>query len=345
MSASASTEEVPGVLSATRSSIARLHVHSGRLHLDRRATAASRPSPRAVADVRQRGRATPGHVRLQPAHAQPRYLQSIFHTITSCQNPCGLEHRDLVSARQRGRRLRLRAARRRHSRRSGRLELEHARRTFRRGRTRSSAGSTPSCGACSGSSGSGAVRIIQSGALRGDRGRGIVCWRRAGARPSRVRSQHREHRRPRGTTPPRRTRPRRSMSWRPPSDPTGEPVPVRLGQVARSSSPSSPSVDRAARGGQRNVHAGRQAARVRPDQQLAAVHLRPDRRVHRDQPHGARSSGPFLAPADPMAVAPQYRSQQNSGTRRPAGDLLDQPPRCRARHLRHPLADADRRRD
>ena len=40
--------------------------------------------------------------------------------------------------------------------------------------------------------------------------------------------------------------------------------------------------------------------------------------------------GPFLAPADPMSVSPQYRSQQNSGPGRDPGDLLD--PACRSPH-------------
>ena len=78
---------------------------------------------RTVDDVHQRRRELAAGVQLR--RPEPVYMSEVFHTVTSCKDPCSLNYRDLVSARERRGPLRLRGARTRAARRRHAV-VEHA---------------------------------------------------------------------------------------------------------------------------------------------------------------------------------------------------------------------------
>ena len=116
-------------------------------------------------------------------------------------------------------------------------------------------------------------------------------------------------RRPQRARPPGRRR--RSPSSPAAEHPTATQFPPANGHTLQQLA-ATVGFERPARRGHRNVHARAPAVRVRAQRQHGRVHLRADGAVHR--PHAEEpAQGPFLAPADPMTVAPQYRSKQNTG--------------------------------
>ena len=104
-------------------------------------TGARRPSRRAASITFTNQDAStvgPGNLLGNPS---TDYLNSIFHTVTSCKWPCGRPYGDLLPAGQRHRQLHLGPAQRRIPA-SGSIFLEHAG-TSSRAPTRTSAGSHP----------------------------------------------------------------------------------------------------------------------------------------------------------------------------------------------------------
>ncbi len=88
-------------------------------------------------------------------------------------------------------------------------------------------------------------------------------------------------------------------------------------------------VERAVRRRHRHLHARHAARGVRAEREVSARSSTPRRALYIAKTPTSPAKGPFLAPADPMTVPPQYRSKQNTGPGRDPGDLRR--PTCRSR--------------
>ena len=131
------------------------------------------------------------------------------------------------------------------------------------------------------------------------------------------------------------------MSWRAAQHPTASQFPSASGKSLRQLAQLATS-NAAAGSGERHVHAGHQPLRVRADQPSRAVHLRADRRVHRDQSFGARR-GPVSGTDRPDGSRPAVPQPAELGPGRPTGDLLDPHPHPATAHVRRAVADEDPR--